>query len=327
MGFSGGSRVASQIAILKGGINGVIGCGAGFPNINQPIQNKFNYIGFVGNTDFNLFEMNNLDKDLVNMDYTHYIQIFNGKHEWPPRSEIVDAFTWIEFNATRDNLISRKDTLLMNTLLSYQKKLELYNKNKDTYNEYLMYKKIICFFNKLTDITEYEKKLKEIEASSELIGIIQKKKQIESREIQLQQTYSEAMLSKDTTWWSKEIVKFNKQKNDTGKIEESLMMKRTLAYLSLVAYMNSSGALNANNYNDASKFIAIYGMVDPNNVDQCYFEACLNSLQGNTDKAFGALEKAISLGFKDKDRMLNDNMLNNLKGLAKYQEILGEMTK
>jgi hypothetical protein len=71
----------------------------------------------------------------------------------------------------------------------------------------------------------------------------------------------------------------------------------------------------------------IYGLVDPANVDQCYFEACLNSLQGNTDKAFLALEKAITLGFTDKNKMANDKMLDNIKGLAKYQELIGKMTK
>ena len=57
------------------------------------------------------------------MGYTHFIEVFNGKHAWPPKSIITDAFTWMEFNATRDNLIERKDTLLVNTLLNYQKTL------------------------------------------------------------------------------------------------------------------------------------------------------------------------------------------------------------
>ena len=35
-GFSGGSRVASTVAITKGGIAGVIGCSAGFPQVKEP---------------------------------------------------------------------------------------------------------------------------------------------------------------------------------------------------------------------------------------------------------------------------------------------------
>ena len=325
IGFSGGSRVASLVALLKGGINGVIGCGAGFPNFNQPIENKFSYLGFVGNADFNLFEMNKLDKELSTMGFTHYIEVFNGKHEWIHKTMVADVFVWMEFNAIKDNLIAKKDTLLVNTLLNYQKKLEYYNKTNDTYYEYQMYKKIICFFDKLTDISDYEKKLKEMESSPALKKILLKKEQIEKREMELQQSYSEAMQTKDLAWWKKEMIKLTKQVNDSSNIEEALLMKRTMSYLSLVAYMNSSGALNAKKLEEASKYIAIYALVDPTNVDQCYFEACLNSLQGNTDKAFEALEKAIKLGFSDKEKMVNDNMLNNIKGLAKFQEILGKL--
>jgi len=325
IGFSGGSRVASLVALLKGGINGVIGCGAGFPNFNQPIENKFNYLGFVGNADFNMFEMNKLDKELSTMGFTHYIEVFNGKHEWIPKTMVADVFVWMEFNAIKDNLIARKDTLLVNTLLNYQKKLEYFNKTNDTYNEYQMYKKIICFFDKLTDISDYEKKLKEMESSPALKKILLKKEQIEKREMELQQSYSEAMQTKDLAWWKKEMIKLAKQVGDSSKMEEALLMKRTMSYLSLVAYMNSSSALNANKLEEASKYIAIYALVDPTNVDQCYFEACLNSLQGNTDKAFEALEKAIKLGFSDKEKMVNDNMLNHIKGLAKFQEIIGKL--
>ena len=43
-GFSGGSRVASSVAIFDGGIACVIGMGAGFPSLSEPIHNRFDYI-------------------------------------------------------------------------------------------------------------------------------------------------------------------------------------------------------------------------------------------------------------------------------------------
>ncbi|MEI6851654.1 MAG: hypothetical protein WCL06_02385, partial [Bacteroidota bacterium] len=44
-GFSGGSRVASTIAISKGGISGVIGCSGGFPPVKDGIRQKFDFFG------------------------------------------------------------------------------------------------------------------------------------------------------------------------------------------------------------------------------------------------------------------------------------------
>jgi hypothetical protein len=325
MGFSGGSRVASLVAITKGGVNGVIGCGAGFPELNQPIEKKFNYLGLVGNTDFNMLEMKKLDDDLTNMGFRHHIEIFKGKHEWPPTSMIPDIFTWLEFNATRDNLIARKDTLLINSLLRCQKQLETFNRQKDLYGEYLMYKKIISYFDQLTDISEYQKMVKEMETSNALKKILKKNANLEKKELELQQYYTEAMQTKDTIWWGMEIKKIKLKDADPSIIEESLMLKRVLNYLSMVAYMNSSGALNAFKTEEAAKYIKIYGMVDPPNPDHFYFEACQYSVNNLPDKALIALDSAISRGFKDKNKLVKESMLDNIKGTAKFQELVREM--
>jgi len=323
MGFSGGSRVASLVAITKGGINGVIGCGAGFPELNQPIENKFHYLGIVGNEDFNMLEMKKLDEDLTNMGYKHHFEIFTGKHEWPPASIIPDIFTWLEFNAIRDKLIARKDTLLINSLLRCQKKLETYNRQKDLYGEYLMYKKIISYFDQLTDISEYQKMLKEMESSKALKEILKQQENLGKKELELQQYYTEAMQSKDTVWWAKEIIKLQSQ--TAGITGEAAMLKRVMNYLSMVAYMNSSAALNAFKTEEAERYIKIYSIVDPPNPDHFYFAACLYAVQNKTDIALIALDSAISRGFSDKNKLKKESMLDNIKGTAKFQELTGKL--
>ena len=94
-GFSGGSRVASSVAINEGGINCVIGMGAGFPNIGEPIHNHFDYIGFTGNEDFNMNEMTGLIASMDKSPIRHQLIIFNGKHEWAPAEITQDAFIWL----------------------------------------------------------------------------------------------------------------------------------------------------------------------------------------------------------------------------------------
>ena len=76
-GFSGGSRVASSVAIFDGEINGVIGMGAGFPSLTDPIRNKFDYFGFAGNEDFNMNEMVGLIASMDKSPIRHQLIVFN----------------------------------------------------------------------------------------------------------------------------------------------------------------------------------------------------------------------------------------------------------
>src|SRR5450631_85410 len=90
-GFSGGSRVASSVAIYDGGIRRVIGCSAGFPQLNKKLENKFDFIGIAGNEDFNMTEMKNLNHSLESSGMRHQFIIFNGIHEWCPKEIFNEA--------------------------------------------------------------------------------------------------------------------------------------------------------------------------------------------------------------------------------------------
>ena len=111
-GFSGGSRVASTIAITSGGIAGVIGCGAGFPGPADQVQNKFDYFGMVGIYDFNLPEMQQLDRALQQKGLTHQLLTFKGKHDWPPVADMQTAMLWIQVNAMKKGLLPTNNDLV-----------------------------------------------------------------------------------------------------------------------------------------------------------------------------------------------------------------------
>jgi len=99
LGFSGGSRVAAQIAFYRGGIKGVIGCGAGFPSFDAPLRHKADYYGLVGNMDFNYLEMIRLQGGLSRIGVPHSLHIFEGDHDWPPVEDMERAFRWHEYRA------------------------------------------------------------------------------------------------------------------------------------------------------------------------------------------------------------------------------------
>ena len=150
-GFSGGSRVASSIAILNGGIAGVVSFSAGFPNLNQPIKNTFDFLGVVGSSDFNYNEMGQLDKDLQSTNLKHYLLVFNGKHEWPSAEIIPDVFYWLEFCAYRNKLVAVNPRVISEFEKKCESEIELFQSKNDKFNEYKKYLKMICYLDNISE--------------------------------------------------------------------------------------------------------------------------------------------------------------------------------
>lgn len=97
-GFSGGSRLASTIALQTNAFYGVIACGAGISAVDKYIlpSNKFRYAGFVGKKDMNYSEMLENKIWLENNGFPTELYISNNKHIWPSEEEILTAFDWFE---------------------------------------------------------------------------------------------------------------------------------------------------------------------------------------------------------------------------------------
>lgn len=92
-GFSGGARLAMSIAVMSSQIKGVIACGASFSNVATyiPTENKFFYIGMVGDQDFNYNEMLQAMDYLEQKKFDANLLVFSGGHQWPPNHYIDKA--------------------------------------------------------------------------------------------------------------------------------------------------------------------------------------------------------------------------------------------
>jgi dienelactone hydrolase len=96
-GFSGTARFAALAALAyRGGIAGVLGAGAGFPERAPPSSGMpFAYFGAVGDEDFNLAEMRALGRRLDEIGAPHRIAVFEGGHRWPPPAVADEGLEWL----------------------------------------------------------------------------------------------------------------------------------------------------------------------------------------------------------------------------------------
>src|SRR5579864_7201754 len=94
-GFSGGARVAAQLAQLCKCVSGVFLSGAGFPLGAQPSKAAmFPVFMTAGLTDFNYGELVRLDEQLDSLGFVHFLRRFDGQHQWAPAEIWPQAFAW-----------------------------------------------------------------------------------------------------------------------------------------------------------------------------------------------------------------------------------------
>lgn len=318
-GFSGGARVASSIALNNGKIEGVVGCGAGFPNSNEPISAKFNFVGIAGNADFNLIELKNLDRTLESSSIEHQLFIFDGKHEWPPIEIMEEAFLSFEISAMKKGITGRNDSLIQNYIQKKEKEILKCRNKKQILECWNLLRKLSTAIYGLSDIEKYKSEYISLEQSSEFMPALKKAMDAEKSEIEKQQEYSKYFTSKNSDWWNSEIKNLK-----NGK---SLESKRLLGYLGLVSYMYSSGALNKNMLPQADNFLKIYALVEPQNPEHQYLRAQLFMKMNEPEKALTSLKSAMSLGFTDKTRLENDEIFSSLRNEQGYKEIEMQLEK
>jgi hypothetical protein len=313
-GFSGGSRVAAAVAIFTGGINTVIGCGAGFPNIDKPIENKFNYIGIAGTEDFNFDEMQELEDLLKKSDVEHIFIPFNGKHEWCPVGTMDRAFTWLKFKAMKQNLEPKDDSIIHSFLLKEKAHIAGLVKNKKEEAAYAATLQTLNFISGLSD----DKELSELSSRLENSNGVKKAKarmdELAKTEKSLKEEYLNAMALKDIPWWKRETQRLN----DAGIFppDQVIMNKRVLSFLSLACYMNINQMMKASQVNEAEHYVLLYKTIDPLNAEAPYLQAIIDLGKKNEKAALEQLELSAKLGFKEPDRFEKDfaGILNSAKG-------------
>lgn len=324
MGFSGGARVANALTITNGSIAGVICCGASAPVVasNAP-RNNYSFLGIVGNEDFNYTEMKKYDMvDLAGHNVKHVLVTFNGKHEWPFKDIMDDAFWWLELNYWRKNNLTKNDSLIVKRFQAALHQIETYQQKKQVFETFKLCQKTINFYDGLADLSTCYDTYKILQTNPEIDKQLKLEENAWTEEEKLKQQYIKALQTQNLAWWNKNIVTL-KQKIKTGKDKNTMLMnKRILGFLSLAAYMQTTGALNQNVLPAADFYNKIYLLVDPDNNEAHYLRAEILAKKGNKKEAFTSLGLAVENGFKDSARLNTDSSFSEIKNSEDFFEII-----
>jgi hypothetical protein len=330
-GFSGGSRVASLVALKSQGIAGVIACGAGFPEsagISPVIA--FNYFGLIGDRDMNYSEMRELHKQLLNAGSNAELRVFEGGHKWPSANLIEEAVEWMEMKAMQKG-IKQKNILFLDSLFLQKKRIadnylnsgkiiEAVDQYKSIANEFSE-KRESDVFKEMADRLQHTNLYKK--SMKDLTQLFNEEEVLHKTIINgIQQMPSVSPLSDSLKFWWAAKIKYLKKTEKSDDIGRQKMASRQLNFLHIVFYESARLFETQQSYKVAGDFYWIVSQVDPANNYVQFLLARTIVLDGDNYNSVRYLEKAVKNGFQNKEMILNDPAFHPLLSSRKFKDLI-----
>jgi hypothetical protein len=323
-GFSGGAKVAGYVALNNNQVKGVVANGAGLPDGTPSANFHFSFTAIAGAGDMNMTDLVAISNDLDNTQTRHRIIFFDGKHEWAPASTMNIAFAGLQLDAMHEKLIPVNDVFINNFIAGSSKKVSDYLKKNHLIKAEQECKLSINMLNGLTNELNW---FKEKDSSVKSNPVYQKQWQtaqnLIATEQKLKAGYVQQFQQADMNYWVTTINDLETKAR--AQTPEGAMYQRLLAYLSLAFYSISNRFITGNQNDEAQYFVSLYKMADATNSEAWYFSAILNARNNNAKATEGDLLKAITLGFTNKDRMMQQPEFQKLATQINFPEIENKM--
>ncbi|HYP52349.1 MAG TPA: hypothetical protein VEQ42_02350 [Pyrinomonadaceae bacterium] len=336
-GFSGGARVAVRLAYLcRNCLAGVVAVGGGFPVGVEPSREvAFALFGVAGTDDFNFPEMRRLDDTLARLDFPRRLELFEGGHAWAPATLMSEAVEWFELQAMRSNRRALDEALLEELWRKAGAKARASEEAKRLYEAYRIYQAGASDFRGLRDVSEFERRAKELRATKEVRraldeegGQVRRQQQLAQEAVMLarQKTDAEngAIAFADFRRLVADLRKTSRGAEDTG---ERRVARRVLHQVFAQFYESAANlrARGVQNSTVASE-LELAAEVSPDN-PQLHFElACAHARNGDKRKALEALGRAAEKGFKDAAELARNEALAPLRAEPAFKELLEKLS-
>ena len=332
-GFSGGSRLATTVAVLTKQIQGIVACGAGFSQNTShipSINDSFSYVGLVGNSDMNYQEMQGVKEWLDTFGIENEIFTNEDDHRWPSSDQILKAFNWLELQAYKRN-IKPKDDLIISTFYT-----ELYEEGKklesDSEIELAIweYERMVRNFSAYYNLDTIKTKISNLKKDKKYSGDSKKREGIKKEEAKLRKVFVEKFnkeisglkTPEEFNWWHKELENLQK-KYLLSEDEQFRKMGYRIGYA--IYAMGVETAESQFYKNNAKKRLychTIASLVAPDRPYAFYLLAKDYAILNNKDKTLENLSLAISKGLTDKAYITNTTAFLKYKDSVEFIRLL-----
>jgi len=317
-GFSGGSRAALYLALSHPDrFAGVISCGAVWAEGKDvPKKCPLALFMLVGAKDFNYFEFTQADKELRKKGVLHWLQEFDGVHQWPPGAFMTQGLEYMQAAAMKQGLIAEDRDFLASLLkarLEVAAALAAKGQKVEAFREY---RQSCEFFIGLTGTDSACEAAGGLAQDPDVKAWFSVEPTFEAYRDRLTQTLDPHGLLI--------LIKELKAKaSEGGREGASADLLLTLVSRSLTQL--GGEYLRQRNYREALFCFETILSYRPKDPLAAYNAACTYSRMGFKKDALRCLKLASQNGFKDVALMEKDSDLDYIRKEPGYQEVLSAL--
>jgi predicted esterase len=334
-GFSGGSRLACTVAVLTKQIQGVIGCGAGFsPNLpHLPTDEKFSYVGLVGDADMNYQEMFEVKKVCTKFKISHEIFTYDDDHSWPPPNQILRAFDWLELEAYKKDIKPVNDIVVNTAFKSNYDTAKLLENDNLIELAVWEYERIIKNYSRYFNLDSIIPKIKELKNTKLYKSQIKTRERVKDEETKVLDVFIKKFdseffngKSKDNyKWWKKEFSKMKDKYVMSDDIYLKKMGERVSFSVYAMAIETARNQLRLNKMDKAVYCHTLNTVLFPDRPYAFYLLAVDYALLHEEEKMLQNLKTAIEKGFTHKDFILNTKEFSNYANNESFLQLVNSI--
>jgi pimeloyl-ACP methyl ester carboxylesterase len=336
-GFSGGARVATEMALAQQGrIAGVIGCAAGFPEEEKPTaRTPFAFCGTVGDADYNWVEMNRLDRALASLGKPHRLLRFSGGHTWPPGDVAMAAVEWLELQAMKAGTRPTNAALVDGWMQRELSRASDEESRGNPYEAWLRYSDLATTFRGLIDVQPFGARADALQNQDGVRKQIRAERDAEDLELvrrveiaryvgQMSDTEQLADAARGL-YALIGVLKRDEQRARTPS--ERLLARRLIEHANITAYYAGEPMFESGEYHAALSYFQIQAAIHPESSAIQYRVAVTCGRAGDRTNALKALKIAADRGFADTARIEQEAGFEKLRNDPRYGQILDVVRK
>ena len=325
-GFSGGAKVASYVAIQHPGIRGVIAGGAGLPDGVSADNFPFSFTVLAGEGDMNLTDLAAISAALDKTQTRHRFIGFDGKHDWAPLTVMDRAFAGWQLEAMHDRVLPPDPGFIRRIVAADKSRVEMAIRAGEYIRAEQACRVAASYLDGLTPEADgFRQKAAVLDSDPKYKRQQQARDATFAREAARKSEFMNEFQQGDNKYWQQTIRQLESGAAAAGP--EKAMYQRLIAYLSLAFYSISNQMIGTGRNDPARHFVELYKMADPGNSEAWYFSAVLDVREGHGAAAEADLQKAISLGFKDRARLSAQPEFQKGLGSGAISQLESKMAK
>ena len=317
-GFSGGSRAALYLALSHPDrFAGVISCGAVWAEgKDMPKKCPLALFMLVGAKDFNYFEFTQADKELKSKGVLHWLQEFDGVHQWPPEACMTQGLEYMQAAAMKQGLIAEDKAFLESLLKAHLETAAVLAAKGQKVEALREYRQSCEFFGGLSEKASACEAADGLAQDPDVKAWFSVEPTFEAYRDRLAQT-------RDSHGLLLIVKELRAKASEGGRVGASADLLLTLVSRSLIQL--GAEYLKQRNYREALFCFETILSYRPEDPVAAYNAACTYSRMGFKKDALRCLKLAAQNGFRDFSLMEKDSDLDSIRKEPGYQEVLGEL--